>query len=311
MVRAWIADVDNRRFGALPKILDFVSGSDENRRFVASVDGFLAAVAGVLGNAGAGIEVLGSVVRVLDLVMAGKGVQREEMERLILKSGIDRLSSVVLVLEKGSSDSKIASARILEAIAIAGESKRAISEKDGLLSELLRLLSSETDSSSLDSVLSCLIAITATRQTKTQLVRSGLVQTLASTLSESTHPNSTAEKSMRLLLTISNCRDGHTAICEDPICVAAVAERLSMKLSSSAAADAVTVLWSVCYLNRDSKAQAAVERSNGLTKILLLMQTNCSMNVRKMCSDLVKIFRVNSKSCLASYDTKTTHITPY
>ncbi|RVW24423.1 U-box domain-containing protein 27 [Vitis vinifera] len=239
-VGAWVADIENRRFGALPKILDYASSSDENRRFVASLDGFVPVVAGVLGNAGAGIEILELVVRILDL-----------------------------------------------------------------------LLSSQTDSSSLDSVLSCLIAITVTRQTKTQLVRSGLVQTLAKTLSTSNYPISTTEKSIKLLLTISNCRDGHQAICEDPICVAAVVQRMSMKLSSSAVEDAVTVLWSVCYLNRDSKAQEAVAKSTGLTKILLLMQTNCSANVRRMCCDLVKIFRVNSKSCLASYDTKTTHITPY
>ncbi|RVW84996.1 U-box domain-containing protein 28 [Vitis vinifera] len=174
---------------------------------------------------------------------------------------------------KSSSDSKIASARILEAIAIDPESKRSISEREGLVSVLLQLLSSQTDSSSLDSVLSCLIAITVTRQTKTQLVRSGLVQTLAKTLSTSNYPISTTEKSIKLLLTISNCRDGHQAICEDPICVAAVVQRMSMKLSSSAVEDAVTVLWSVCYLNRDSKAQEAVAKSTGLTKILLLMQT--------------------------------------
>ncbi|XP_034674262.1 U-box domain-containing protein 27-like [Vitis riparia] len=309
-VGAWVADIENRRFGALPKILDYASSSDENRRFVASLDGFVPVVAGVLGNAGAGIEILELVVRILDLVMVEKGV-KEQIQGLILKSNRDHLSAILLILEKGSSDSKIASARILEAIAIDPESKRSISEREGLLSVLLQLLSSQTDSSSLDSVLSCLIAITVTRQTKTQLVRSGLVQTLAKTLSTSNYPISTTEKSIKLLSTISNCRDGHQAICEDPICVAAVVQRMSMKLSSSAAEDAVTVLWSVCYLNRDSKAQEAVAKSTGLTKILLLMQTNCSANVRRMCCDLVKIFRVNSKSCLASYDTKTTHITPY
>ena len=274
------------------------------------MDGFVPVVAGVLGNAGAEIEILELVVRILDLVMVEKGV-KEQIQGLILKSNRDHLSAILLILEKGSSDSKIASARILEAIAIDPESKRSISEREGLLSVLLQLLSSQTDSSSLDSVLSCLIAITVTRQTKTQLVRSGLVQTLAKTLSTSNYPISTTEKSIKLLLTISNCRDGHQAICEDPICVAAVVQRMSMKLSSSAVEDAVTVLWSVCYLNRDSKAQEAVAKSTGLTKILLLMQTNCSANVRRMCCDLVKIFRVNSKSCLASYDTKTTHITPY
>lgn len=73
------------------------------------------------------------------------------------------------------------------------------------------------------------------------------------------------------------------------------------------------ILWSVCYLFRDGDAQDALVKSNGLTKILLLMQSNCSPVVRQMSGDLLKIFRVNSKfsSCLSSYDTKTTHIMPF
>ena len=62
LVRAWI--VENRRFGALPKILDFAFDSDENKRFVTSMDGFVLTVIVfliLLSNVGVRIEVLESV----------------------------------------------------------------------------------------------------------------------------------------------------------------------------------------------------------------------------------------------------------
>ena len=71
---------------------------------------------------------------------------------------------------------------------------------------------------------------------------------------------------------------------------------------------AVTTLWTMCYLFPDRKAQEAVMATNGLTKILWLMQSNYSPTLHPMCVDLLKIFQVNSKSCLPCYDTKTTHI---
>ncbi|KAJ6908359.1 U-box domain-containing protein 28 [Populus alba x Populus x berolinensis] len=111
---------------------------------------------------------------------------------------------------------------------------------------------------------------------------------------------------------VTSLREGRAEFCSDTACVEAVMNKV-LKVSSEATEHAVMILWSVCYLFRDGDAQDALVKSNGLTKILLLMQSNCSPVVRQMSGDLLKIFRVNSKfsSCLSSYDTKTTHIMPF
>jgi hypothetical protein len=41
------------------------------------------------------------------------------------------------------------------------------------------------------------------------------------------------------------------------------------------------------------------------------MQSGCSPAARQMASELLKMFKVNAKSCLAGYDSKNTHIMPF
>ncbi|OVA11606.1 Armadillo [Macleaya cordata] len=311
-----IKNIENRDencFDCLCKIADFADDSVENRKFVANIEGFLPVLVGVLSNADVDydlkIRVLEQTVRALDLLLTDY-VEKEQLMRSMVRNQ-DLLSSIVLVLQKGCLDSKIRSARVLETLAVEQESKLLIGEKEGIIFELLRLISSESDSTAIEAGLSCLISLAMPRRIRLRIVRFGSVQKLGKLLSNSDSRVSIIEKVLKLLEMLSTCTEGRTAICEDPVCVKAIVQKM-LKVSKSATDHAVVILWSVCYLFRDSKAQEAVTKSsNGSTKILLLMQSNCSPSVRQMCGDLLKIFRVNSKSCLSSYDTKTTHIMPF
>ncbi|KAK9944024.1 hypothetical protein M0R45_009608 [Rubus argutus] len=91
---------------------------------------------------------------------------------------------------------------------------------------------------------------------------------------------------------------------------AAVAERL-MKGSKEATEDGVAVLWSVCCMLGDKRAQECVRKRNGVAKILLVMQSGyCEGHfVRRMCGDLMKVLSVGLGMGL-SYDTMTKHIMP-
>uniref|UniRef100_J3LDL7 U-box domain-containing protein n=1 Tax=Oryza brachyantha TaxID=4533 RepID=J3LDL7_ORYBR len=85
-----------------------------------------------------------------------------------------------------------------------------------------------------------------------------------------------------------------------------------MKGGMGGAEAAVSVLWAVCHRYKDRRAvDAAAASKGGLTKLLLLMQSGCSPAARQMASELLKMFKVNAKSCLAGYDSKTTHIMPF
>ncbi|XP_042493644.1 U-box domain-containing protein 28 [Macadamia integrifolia] len=298
-------------FGSLSKIIDFARESDDNRKFLAETDGIVATIVGVLAN-DADTMIFEQAIRVLDLILADYR-DKEQLMRFILKSDRDFMSSILLVLQKGSLDSKIASARVLEAIAVDPESKLLIAEKEGVLLELMRLLSPVTDdltATAVEAGLSCLIAVSMQRRIRLQIVRLGVVQVLGKLLQRPDSGASVVEKVLKLLEMVSTCTEGRTAICEDPNCVSAIVRKM-LKVSKEATEHAVVILWSVCHLFRDQTAQEAVTKANGLTKILLLMQSNCSPSVRQMSGDLLKIFRVNSKSCLSGYDTKTTHIMPF
>ncbi|PIA28886.1 hypothetical protein AQUCO_06500012v1 [Aquilegia coerulea] len=167
----------------------------------------------------------------------------------------DLLVSIVFILDKGNLDSIIGSVRVLELIVIDTESKLRIA---GNLASL-----------------SCLITISIPRRIKVKIVRFGLVQSLEKKLSL-LEPSSFSiiEKILKLLETISSCTEGRTTICIDLV-------------SKTATEYAMVIMWSVCYLFRDRSAQEPVMKSNGLTKIWLIMQNNCSPSVRQMCGDLI------------------------
>ncbi|KAG2711624.1 hypothetical protein I3760_04G085600 [Carya illinoinensis] len=298
---------------SLSKIVRFAKESEENRNFLAKMDGFIVTLLEFLANAGGRecrkFDFLEEVVGLLNLVLS-KFEDHQQLSKMMLKSDRDCLASLLLVLQQGRTDSRIASARVLETIANDAESKLLIAEKDGLLSETLKLITPENDPALIEAGLSCLVRISMLKRVKAELVHLGTIKTLAKLVSDSNSSVMVTEKALKMLETLSSFKEGRWEICENGGCVAAIVQRV-LKVSSAATEHAVTILWSVCYLFRDERAQEEVARANGLTKILLLMQSNCSPSVRQMSVDLLKIFRVNSKSCLSSYDTKTTHIMPF
>ncbi|KAI4345118.1 hypothetical protein L6164_012275 [Bauhinia variegata] len=309
---------NQNRLDSLSKFLCFAKESKENRQILGNMDGLVPMLIGFLDigdDAVSGsVEFLEKVVEVLDLVLNDKSQeQREKLAKLILKRQSNCLSSLVLVLRQGSSsESRIGSAKLLEMTAVDAEAKVLIAEKEAVIPELLKLitLTPEKDGGVIENGLSCLVAISMPKRNKMKLVEFGVVRTLSKLISETNRSVGVIEKVLKLLETVSSSKEGRAEICEDERCVAGIMNKV-LKVSSVATEHAVTILWSVCYLFRDQKAQEAVSKANGLTKILLLMQSNCSAAVRQMSADLLKIFRVNSKSCLLSYDTNTTHIMPF
>ncbi|KAF6154886.1 hypothetical protein GIB67_018323 [Kingdonia uniflora] len=293
----------------LKKVAEFAEVSDENRSFLVKFDGFVAAMIGVMSNVDSKIGVLGleQVIRVLELVL--DLIDKEELMMKLAKKG-EFLGSIVLIMRRGSLNARISSARVLEMMTINPESKLLVAEKEGILFELFRLIGVETDPVAVDVGLSGLVSLSMVRRTRLKIVRFGAVELLGKLLARLNLPVTAVENVLKLLEMIANSTEGRTAICDDRLCVTAIVDKM-LKVSKMATERGAVILWSVCYLGRDEKAQDDVIKSKGLTKILLLLQSDCSPSIRQMCSELIKVFRVNSKSCLSGYDTKTTHIMPF
>ncbi|ESQ31414.1 hypothetical protein EUTSA_v10004299mg [Eutrema salsugineum] len=299
----------------LSKILRFARESDDNRGFLAGKDDFVRLLVDLMGQVDfkttstPKLLVVQEAVKILSMIRT-KISDRRRFSNLILNNGRDRLTAIVFLFKTGNVELKVDCAGLLEFIAVDAESKLLIAERDGLVTELMKSISRESDPSLIESSLSCLVAISSPKRVKLNLLREKLIKDLTKLLTDPTSVSVT-EKCLKLLEILASTKEGRSEICGgDGECLKTVVKKL-MKVSTSATEHAVTVLWSVSYLFKEEKALEAVTSTNGVTKILLLLQSNCSPAVRRMLTDLLKVFKVNSRSCLSAYDTKTTHIMPF
>ncbi|XP_068658514.1 U-box domain-containing protein 27-like [Aristolochia californica] len=302
---------DSNPTATLARLYDFVKESQKNKDLIVGA-GCVRILADFVVSNTEKMDRLEAGVKILRLALADGKEMGQEAEKILLDSGF--LIGILRLLQKGRLSSRVDSARMLEAITKGERLKPKISvtEKEGMLFELLRLIGWEAEKEAIDAGLSCLISLVAVKPVRSQIVRLGAVPLFGKLLQQPGNSVAVVEKLLKLLEAMSTCTEGRAAICEDPTCVPAMVGKI-LKVSETATERAVVVLWTVCHMFKIRTAQEKVSKSNGMAKILLLMQSNCAPAVRQMAGDLLKIFRLssNTKGCLTSYDTKTTHIMPF
>lgn len=307
-------------------LLDDANDDFEKNRLIAG-SSCATNLAAVIKKNACQIETLEAAVRVLAVILTADFIE-ENNRQLVVSSLVSdleaSLSALLFLMKEGKiPDSRVDIARVLNSILSSNpDSMIPIAEKPDLIPELIRLVGptdegigkEKMDRSAIEAGLACLLALSGVRRARVLMVKKGVVVAAKRVLKadSSVAPATAAEKALKLLEMASGLSEGRSAICEcSEEFVEAILARM-MKVGREGTEAAVVVLWSVCHLFRDQRAVEAVMSSNGgVTKILLLMQSACSPAVRHMSGDLLKVFRVNSKSCLAGYDTKTTHIMPF
>ncbi|KAL0017529.1 hypothetical protein SO802_004598 [Lithocarpus litseifolius] len=160
---------------------------------------------------------------VLETVLS-KIEKQEQLRDLFLKTDLDSLALILQVLQQGSTELKIASARVLETIANDAKSKLIKAEKENLLEELLKLISPKNESSVIEAGLSYLIRISMLKRARLKLVQLGAIKSVAKLISDP-NPSSTMsiiEKSLKVMETMSLSKEGWSQICNDVACVAAI-----------------------------------------------------------------------------------------
>ncbi|WOL11203.1 U-box domain-containing protein 27-like [Canna indica] len=313
---------------SLRKLADFFSADDldeiDKNDLINACDCASVLVSLLLGK-DPKLDSLAAVARVFALILTSDIIE-ESNKKIVLKglrSERNRAVSALIRVLKGSSlESQIDAARVLDAVIAASdaEAKILIADKEDLIKELVQLIGptdekgTAMDCRAVEAGLGCLAGISSTKRARARMVRAGVVPALVRVLraDSAVAPSATSGKALRVMEAAAGCAEGRAAICEDgAAAVEAVVGRM-MKSGSTGAESAVAVLWSMCHAFRDRRAVEAVAATEGgATKLLVLMQSGCSPVATQMAADLLKLFRVNSKSCLAGYDTKTTHITPF
>ncbi|KAI4365519.1 hypothetical protein MLD38_021498 [Melastoma candidum] len=299
----------------LSHILLFVLESDHNRHLLATEVGRLPDILfRFLSSPDMPLPTVELAIQILEAVL-------RDCRDDSVTSDLRWVHPVSTVLQRGlAKESKVAAMRIVEYSSNVVESKIAVSENEGLLREIIHPLHDrQADSSLLDACLSCLLNLSPHKRVKTKLVDLNLIETLTNLLSVSDLPAPLAEKALRLLQAVTSCREGRAALGGGES-MGTVIQKL-LKVSREATETAVRIVWAACWHFGEEGAKEAVARSNSLRKLLLVMQSDCSPNVRRMCSDLVKMLRKfeggvgvcggDPSNRWLSYDTKTTHIMPF
>ncbi|KAH6825483.1 hypothetical protein C2S53_005970 [Perilla frutescens var. hirtella] len=299
----------------LSALTSFAAVSEENGAFMAATGGgILPMLVSIIGRV-KDLSFLEKIVIFCNILLKNLAkVDSEAMKSRIEIENFDFKSSILMGLKQGRPELRIAVAKFLELLAanICIEiNSCSISEDDEFHHELLRLLMMNSDVEAANAALSLLIRLAELKRNRAKMVRAGGVTVLAAALAEAEMSSDSTEKVLRLLEMVTGSKEGRNEICADENCVPAVVKKV-LKVSSVATEHAVAVLWSLCCLFDDKRAAAAAVASNGMAKILVVMQSDCSSTVRRRCGDLLRVFRCSSKSsCVSWYDTKTTHIMPF
>ncbi|WZY73316.1 hypothetical protein YC2023_005556 [Brassica napus] len=247
-------------------------------------------------------------IKILDSVI--KGGSEEDRKRLsnlmLTNGGGDCLTEILLAIQRGNLESKIESVRVLEVISsIDTQTKLIVAERDEILTEVIESISTESDPSLIEASLSFLITTAKSKRVRSKLITAKTITKIKDILlTEEITSVAVTEKSLKLLETLSSKREGRSEICgrDGGRCVEGVVRKL-LKVSTTATEHAVTILWCLCYVfGEDKRVEETVERSNGVTKLLVVIQSNCSPMVRQMAKDVIKVLKVKPSasdlSCL-------------
>ncbi|WOL17717.1 U-box domain-containing protein 29-like [Canna indica] len=298
--------------------------SDKNR--LASSDCFAPAIVSRAVDESAGLETLSVAIKILALVLGMDCIEESGRELAVaaLFAELDgSFNALIRVLRsrEGSQESRIDAARVLESILLSSSCDRVkrsfIVEKPDLFPEIVRLIAPPDNGGavhpeSADAGLQCLLAAAKGKGALARMARAGAVPALARVLAAAEVPAATAELALKAMKAMAGSSEGRAEICETAeACVGGVMGRV-LKVGREGKEAAVTVLWAACVAAGDRRAREAVAGAKGgAAKVLVVMQGDCSPAAAMMAGELLKIFKVDAKSCCVGYDTKTTHIMPY
>ncbi|KAF3533565.1 hypothetical protein DY000_02042461 [Brassica cretica] len=302
-------------------LVRFLKDSDANRAFLSARKDLVPMLVDIIAGGTrttTRIKLVLLAITILDrIIKGGSEGDRKRLSNLMLTNGGgDCLTEILLAIQRGNLESKIESVRVLEVISsLDTQSKLIIAERDEILTEVITFISTESDPSLIEASLSFLITIAKSKRVRSKLIAAKTITKIKDILlTEEITSVAVTEKSLKLLEILTSKREGRSEICggDGGRCVEGVVRKL-LKVSTTATEHAVTILWCLCYVfGEDKRVEETVERSNGVTKLLVVIQSNCSPTVRQMAKDVIKVLKVKpSASDLVAYETKTTHIMPF
>ncbi|KAL2612046.1 hypothetical protein R1flu_023738 [Riccia fluitans] len=217
-------------------------------------------------------------------------ISNNEAFRGSLVAGPKQLACICWFLKRGSIESKVAAAVVLESLATGSDARSSLTELEGVTDSLVGLLREKYYPKAVFASLKCLLALCATRKNRIRAVEAGAVPALVEFLPEA-ETRGMLERALKILELLSSCAEGREAISDHALAIPMLV-KLILRASETSTEHAVVILWMVCEysVNAGTVRDAAVQ-AGAFTRLLLLLQTECSKRTKQKAVDLLKHLR--------------------
>ncbi|KAL3696293.1 hypothetical protein R1sor_010369 [Riccia sorocarpa] len=217
-------------------------------------------------------------------------ISNNEAFRGPLVAGLKQLACICWFLKRGSIESKVAAAVVLESLATGSDSRSSLTELEGVTESLVGLLGEKYYPKAVFASLKCLLALCATRKNRIRAVEAGVVPALVEFLPEA-ETRGMLERALKILELLSSCAEGREAI-SDHALVIPMLVKLILRASETSTEHAVVILWMVCeYSVNAATVRDAAVQAGAFTRLLLLLQTECSKRTKQKAVELLKHLR--------------------
>ncbi|OAE24788.1 hypothetical protein AXG93_108s1050 [Marchantia polymorpha subsp. ruderalis] len=169
-------------------------------------------------------------------------LSNSESSRGSVVAGTKQLACICWFLRRGSIESKVNAAVVLESLASNSELKSALSEMEGVIESLVGLLREKFYPRAVRASLKCLLALCATtRKNRIRAVEAGGVAALVELLPEA-EGRGMLERALKILEFLSSCAEGREAISDHALAIPMLV-KLILRASEAAIEHAVVILW--------------------------------------------------------------------
>ncbi|CAM6105844.1 unnamed protein product [Calypogeia fissa] len=296
----------NRTFSIVKRLRNLARESEKNRKCIADA-GALQVLVAILCTDGIQLEDWqdgGYGSSIADIISASNKLWMELTEEILatvvliasvdfmdrLVAGPQQLACICWFLKRGSIESKVNAALVLEGLTKNTDLKNTVAEVDGVMEPLVGMLKEQFYPKAVKASLKCLLALCAVRKNRIKAVELGAVSALVEIL-PSTETRGMLERALKILELLSSCAEGREAISEHALAIPMLV-KLMLRASESTTEHAVVILWMACmYATNCSEVRDSAVQAGAFTRLLLLLQTDCSHRTKQKAVELLKLLR--------------------
>ncbi|KAL2644692.1 hypothetical protein R1flu_012279 [Riccia fluitans] len=212
-----------------------------------------------------------------------------------------QIACLCWVLKNGNVEAKMNAATVLEGVASSSDLKAAVPDLEQVLETLIRLVRERYYPKVVKASLRCLLALCTSRRNRVRITEVGGVDALVEFL-PTAETRGTLDRALRILEILASCAEGREAISGHEMAIP-VLLKVIIRGCPSSIEHAVVILYLISeYSVNASEVRKAILTAGGFSRILLLLQTECSQRTKEKAKKLLKQMRPvwNGTPCSAA-----------